>query len=55
MLQLSETNQTLKIIEDQVGGPTPAKAIAQACLSIAIELSVYPKKLGSRFSQSIFL
>ena len=47
MLQLSETNQTLKIIEDQVGGPTPAKAIAQACLSIAIELSVYPKKLGT--------
>ncbi|MCK0103877.1 dTDP-4-dehydrorhamnose reductase [Pseudohalocynthiibacter sp. F2068] len=35
MLRLSETHQTLRVVSDQIGGPTPADAIASACLSIA--------------------
>lgn len=35
MLRLSETRDALDIVGDQIGGPTPAAAIADACLSIA--------------------
>jgi len=35
MLRLSETRDALDIVEDQIGGPTPADAIAAACLSMA--------------------
>lgn len=35
MLRLSETRDALTIVADQVGGPTPADAIAAACLRIA--------------------
>lgn len=34
MLRLSETRATLTVVADQIGGPTSAKAIAQACLKI---------------------
>ena len=34
MLRLSETRATLTVVADQIGGPTSAKAIAQACLTI---------------------
>ena len=47
MLQLSETNQILKIVKDQVGGPTPAKEIAKACHSIANQLLIDPGKSGT--------
>lgn len=34
MLRLSETRATLTVVADQIGGPTSAKAIAQACVTI---------------------
>jgi dTDP-4-dehydrorhamnose reductase len=35
MMRLSETRDELNIVEDQIGGPTPADAIATACLTMA--------------------
>ncbi|WP_415918896.1 dTDP-4-dehydrorhamnose reductase [Tateyamaria sp. SN6-1] len=35
MLRLSESRDHLTIVADQIGGPTPARAIAQACLMLA--------------------
>lgn len=35
MLGLSETRDALSVVGDQTGGPTPAAAIAAACLTIA--------------------
>ena len=35
MLRLSETRQSLSIVDDQIGGPTPAAGIASACLTLA--------------------
>jgi dTDP-4-dehydrorhamnose reductase len=34
MLRLSQTRDALNIVDDQIGGPTPADAIAAACLSM---------------------
>lgn len=39
MLRLSETRDTLTVVADQIGGPTPAAAIADACLTIAKSLA----------------
>jgi len=38
MLRLSETRDALGVVGDQTGGPTPAAAIADACLRIAKQL-----------------
>ena len=38
MLRLSETHDALSIVDDQIGGPTPAAAIADACLGIVRHL-----------------
>ena len=38
MLRLSETRDRLAVVSDQIGGPTPASAIADACVKIAIDL-----------------
>lgn len=35
MLRLGRTHQSLRIVADQYGGPTPAAAIADACIAIA--------------------
>lgn len=46
MLRLSETQDVLHVVEDQIGGPTPARAIAGACLSIAEQLTADAGKSG---------
>lgn len=38
MLRLAETRSELNVVDDQIGGPTPADAIAAACLKIARQL-----------------
>ena len=39
ILRLSETRDVLDVVDDQIGGPTPASAIADACLAIAGQLA----------------
>jgi dTDP-4-dehydrorhamnose reductase len=46
MLRLSETRDHLTIVADQIGGPTPAAAIAEACMTIARTLISEPDKGG---------
>ena len=46
MLRLSETRDHLTIVADQIGGPTPAGAIAEACVEIAKTLLSEPEKGG---------
>ena len=46
MLRLSETRDTLRVVADQIGGPTPAADIAQACVEIARALISEPDKAG---------
>ena len=38
MLRLGNERSTLNVVADQIGGPTPAGAIADTCLKIAAEL-----------------
>ena len=47
MLHLSEKRNTLSVVADQVGGPTPAKDIAKACLQIVEQLKQDPSKSGT--------
>lgn len=47
MLRLSETRDALDVVEDQIGGPTPAAAIAAACLTIADRLRAAPDLSGT--------
>ena len=46
MLGLSETRDSLSVVADQIGGPTPARDIARACLMIAQQLQEDPSKSG---------
>ncbi|MEL7012474.1 MAG: dTDP-4-dehydrorhamnose reductase [Pseudomonadota bacterium] len=47
MLRLGAERDTLNIVADQVGGPTPASDIAGACLSIAEQLIDDKSKSGT--------
>lgn len=47
MLRLGLERDVLTIVADQTGGPTPAAAIAEACLSIAGQLRSDPAKSGT--------
>jgi dTDP-4-dehydrorhamnose reductase len=46
MLRLSETRDSLEIVADQIGGPTPASNIANVCLDIITQLKRNPEKAG---------
>lgn len=47
MLRLAESHDELRVVNDQFGGPTPARAIASACLELARQLQVDPGKSGT--------
>jgi dTDP-4-dehydrorhamnose reductase len=47
MLRLSDTRDRLTVVADQTGGPTPAAAIARACLTIAAHLIRDPAATGT--------
>jgi len=47
MLRLSETRDALNVVADQIGGPTPARDIATACLQMAEQLVREPSKAGT--------
>ena len=47
MLRVSETRDELKVVDDQIGGPTSARSIAKACLSLADQLGKAPGKSGT--------
>ena len=46
MLRLSEARDALTVVADQIGGPTPARDIAAACLQISDQLAQNPNKSG---------
>ena len=47
MLRLSETRDTLSVVGDQIGGPTPASDIAGVCLKISLRLQEDHSKSGT--------
>ncbi len=47
MLRLGRERERITVVADQIGGPTPARAIAEACLAIAAQLQADPGKTGT--------
>ncbi|MCA2011149.1 dTDP-4-dehydrorhamnose reductase [Cereibacter sphaeroides] len=47
MVRLGREREALTVVADQIGGPTPARAIAAACLAIAHQLQDDPEKTGT--------
>ena len=46
MLRLGAEQGRIRVVDDQIGGPTPAEALAAACLTIAQALTDNPAKSG---------
>lgn len=46
MLRLSKSQNTINIVADQIGGPTPARNVADTCLIIARQLQQDASKSG---------
>ncbi|MDK3020790.1 dTDP-4-dehydrorhamnose reductase [Pseudodonghicola flavimaris] len=46
MLRLGKTRDSLNVVADQIGAPTPARDIAAACLTIAEALIARPEAAG---------
>lgn len=47
MRRLSETRNCITVVDDQIGGPTCARDIAQTCISVAEQLIEDPSKSGT--------
>lgn len=47
MLRLGSERESLRVVADQIGGPTSARAIAQACLTMAEGLRSQPTLAGT--------
>jgi len=47
MLRFSETRDVLRVVADQIGGPTPAAAIARALVEITAKLAANPDLTGT--------
>jgi dTDP-4-dehydrorhamnose reductase len=47
MLRVGPQRGTLRVVDDQWGGPTPAADIAAACLRIATDLAADPERSGT--------
>lgn len=46
MLNVTENHKLLRVVDDQIGGPTPAHSVAKACVQIAHSLLINPEKKG---------
>lgn len=46
MLRLSNERDQISVVADQIGGPTPASAVADACLAIGTKLLDSPERKG---------
>ncbi|AUR01929.1 dTDP-4-dehydrorhamnose reductase [Phaeobacter inhibens] len=47
MLRLGKEREWMRVVADQIGAPTPARAIAAACIEIARQLIADPEKSGT--------